>query len=79
MQTFRKKTTIQAEQYFGQGIEGITPICNLDTDEVLGGYIETLEGIMSFKIGDWVAIGAKGEKYPIDKAIFELTYELVID
>lgn len=36
--------------------------------------VNTLEGQMSGKPGDYLVIGAKGEKYPVDKDIFEETY-----
>ena len=39
--------------------------------------VETLEGRMVGKAGDYLAIGANGEKYPIDKRVFEKTYEEV--
>jgi len=39
--------------------------------------VETLEGTMKGKAGDFLIIGIKGEKYPCDKEIFEQTYEEV--
>lgn len=39
--------------------------------------VETLEGLHTGKAGDWLAIGAHGEMYPIDAAVFEDTYEPV--
>lgn len=39
------------------------------------GYIETLEGKMSVRAGDWIITGVKGEKYPCRADIFEATYE----
>jgi hypothetical protein len=38
-------------------------------------YIDTLEGRMSVKPGDWVITGVKGERYPCKPDIFEATYE----
>ena len=38
--------------------------------------VETLEGLHTGKAGDWLAIGAHGEMYPIDASVFEDTYEL---
>ncbi|MCA0132378.1 PGDYG domain-containing protein [Winogradskyella alexanderae] len=38
--------------------------------------VETLEGIMRGKRGDWLMIGVNGEMYPCDKGIFEKTYDL---
>ena len=40
------------------------------------GYINTLEGIMRFSKGDYLAEDINGEHYPIKKEIFEKTYEL---
>ena len=39
--------------------------------------VETLEGIMNGKQGDWLMIGINGEMYPIDQDIFNLTYDLI--
>lgn len=39
--------------------------------------IETLEGIMSANVGDWVIKGVNGEFYPCKPDIFEKTYEKV--
>jgi hypothetical protein len=37
--------------------------------------IQTLEGVMIGKKGDWVIRGIKGELYPCKSDIFEATYE----
>jgi hypothetical protein len=37
--------------------------------------IETLEGVMTAKAGDWIIRGIKGELYPCKADIFEATYE----
>lgn len=37
--------------------------------------VDTLEGVHTGKAGDYLAVGAHGECYPIDKAVFESTYE----
>ena len=37
--------------------------------------VETLEGTMKGKAGDWLIIGVKGEMYPCDDEIFKETYE----
>jgi len=41
--------------------------------------VETLEGEMKGKKGDWLMVGVHGEMYPIDNAIFEKTYTLIED
>lgn len=39
------------------------------------GHINTLEGIMKFKKGDYLVEGIEGEHYPIKESIFKKTYE----
>ncbi|MBF6189533.1 hypothetical protein, partial [Nocardia farcinica] len=41
--------------------------------------IDTLEGIMTATLGDWIIRGIKGEFYPCKSDIFEATYERVAD
>lgn len=41
--------------------------------------IDTLEGEMIAKSGDWIIRGVKGELYPCKPDIFEATYEAVED
>ena len=78
---FRKKPLIvEAIQYTGNNgtkiLHFINP--NLPKDATaFGGTIETLEGIMQVKIGDWIIRGIKGEIYPCKPDIFEKTYELI--
>ena len=38
-------------------------------------FIDTLEGRMNVKIGDWIIKGVKGEFYPCKPDIFEMTYD----
>lgn len=45
------------------------------TDQEL--VIETLEGNMTAKKGDWIIRGVKGEMYPCKPDIFEQTYEAI--
>jgi len=46
-----------------------------------GPYIEidTLEGVMTARPGDYIIKGVKGEFYPYKPDIFEMTYEEVDD
>ncbi|MBA7593878.1 hypothetical protein ES703_00812 [subsurface metagenome] len=39
--------------------------------------VRTKEGKIYGKAGDYLVIGVKGEKYPVDKEIFEETFEEV--
>jgi hypothetical protein len=38
--------------------------------------VETLEGVMEGKKGDYLCKGPAGELWPVDAEIFEQTYEL---
>ena len=42
-------------------------------------YIETLEGVMAAKRGDYIIKGIEGEIYPCDESIFHKSYEKVTD
>ena len=48
----------------------------IDADNY-GCTIETMEGIFTANIGDWIIKGIKGEIYSCNPEIFEATYELV--
>lgn len=39
--------------------------------------VETLEGTLTAKAGDYLVVGVRGEMYPIAKGIFEETYDIV--
>ncbi len=39
--------------------------------------VETMEGPMNGKSGDWLMVGIHGEMYPIDNEIFAKTYNLM--
>ncbi len=39
--------------------------------------VETLEGTMKGKKGDWLMVGIKGELYVCDHKIFKKTYDLL--
>ena len=41
--------------------------------------IETLEGIMTARPGDWIVRGIKGEQYPVKDEIFRLSYDPITD
>ena len=44
-----------------------------------GFEVTTMEGRLRGKPGDYLLIGVKGEKYPVDREIFEATYDLLED
>lgn len=84
MAKFRKKpVVIEAVQWKGgkdnlqevESFAGKSFFCwhyNRDTVS-----IDTLEGTMSVKPGDWIIRGVKGEFYPCKPDIFNATYEVV--
>jgi hypothetical protein len=39
--------------------------------------VETLEGVMQASAGDYLCRGPKGEYWPVQREIFESTYQLV--
>jgi hypothetical protein len=49
------------------------------SDGVPWAEIQTLEGQMFGREGDWIIRGVKGELYPCKPDIFEATYEAVIE
>lgn len=67
------------ENYYVDGIHGNwTGTHNPKTGYFDMKYrIDTLEGVMSGLIGDWIITGVNGEKYPCKPDIFEKTYEKV--
>jgi len=86
MAKYKKKPIIvEAEQWFPyQPVDGVIyPLP--DDNGVIGfhevhgscGVISTLEGSHIVSPGDWIIIGAMGEKYPCKPDIFEMTYEVV--
>lgn len=40
-------------------------------------YIDTLEGVMTADIGDYIVKGLNGEFYPVKPDIFKKTYEVL--
>lgn len=40
-------------------------------------FIQTLEGEMKAKVGDWIIKGVNGEFYPCKDDVFKKTYEFV--
>ena len=82
MQRFRKKpVVIEAVQFVEANRNEWLAL--LDTHLVghrgngLHGYINTLEGQMTIREGDWIIRGVAGEFYPCKDEIFQQTYEAV--
>jgi hypothetical protein len=78
---YRKKpVVIEAIQFLGD--ENVNAVAKFvgDPDEYgkADFYdIETLEGTMTARPGDWIIRGVQGEFYPCKPDIFEATYEAV--
>jgi hypothetical protein len=65
--------------YRHPAVDGLT-VCN-QCEAVMHshGWIDTLEGGHIVCVGDWVITGIAGERYPCKPAIFEATYEPVLE
>ena len=84
MAKFRKKPVV-IEAVKWKGVYGDPPCVRqpgpgqehlLPVDGLLNcGIIETLEGDMIVRQGEWVITGVKGEHYPCKDDIFRATYE----
>ena len=88
MALYRKKTLIEAVQWFKLGdhpnvvpVPSNHPAWNCPEQAALCGWIKTLEGgsdtrWCTVRVGDWIATGTRGENWPINPSIFAETYEL---
>jgi len=86
MAKFRKKpVVIEAEQFTDENKDRAFNFvtCNSSASFNEPGrpilLIQTLEGIMTAQIGDWIIKGVNGEFYPCKPDIFEATYEAVTE
>lgn len=84
MSKYRKRPIeIEAEQFTEENKDRAHTFtrCNTAADWDDDGNpilkIQTLEGVMTARIGDWIIKGVKGEFYPCRNDIFEATYEKV--
>ena len=79
---YRKKpVVIEAIQWNGEINDDIYDFVQVTKQDIVFDepfmVIQTLEGEMTAKIGDWIIKGIKGEFYPCKPDIFEATYEKV--
>ena len=80
---YRKKPVeIEAIQWDGNNTFEVREFCDFGCDYVSDGrykviIIETLEGKMAARKGDYIIKGVNGELYPCKQDIFEKTYEVV--
>ena len=54
-------------------------VINEDSQSIEKIFIQTREGVMTARVGDYIIHGIAGEIYPCDRIIFEMTYERVIE
>lgn len=73
MQRFIKG--VEPDLQFAKAIKKPIPVKCFQIQEAF--EVETMEGIMQGKAGDWLIVGIHGEMYPIDKEIFDKTYDIV--
>lgn len=78
MKYIKKPVTVEAVQFNGENFDEIAQAFNIAPfkkdfgDQLL---IDTLEGQMKAKPGDWIIKGIKGEFYPCKPDIFAESYE----
>lgn len=81
MPLFRKKpVVIEAVQWTGDNFDEVVAFTSARAWRRVPGHdlkIDTLEGVMTADIEDWIIKGVKGEVYPCKPDIFEATYEAV--
>lgn len=73
----KKPVVIEAEEFRSEmSKEFRDQLCDCLGES--GWHVHTLEGASySLKLGDMIIKGIKGEFYPCDKEIFDLTYSLL--
>jgi len=76
MKIYRKKPVeVQVVQWNGENVGEVLKFCGKARIEGDSIFIDTLEGTMEAKTGDYIIKGVKGEFYPCKPDIFEATYE----
>ena len=60
---------------FKQAIKKPIPVKCYQMNEAF--EVETMEGTLKGKAGDYLMIGVRGEMYACDKEIFNETYEII--
>lgn len=80
---YYKKTPITAVQITLDNFDTVKTFahpqeCTPLDKETLSGTIETLEGKMTYKLGDYIIKNITGETYVCDEEIFKETYNEII-
>jgi hypothetical protein len=72
-----KPVRIQAVQWTGNNIHAIKDFTGDNTNFMFGGdlTINTLEGVMTAAVGDYIIRGLRGEFYPCKPDVFVQKYE----
>ena len=85
MPFFQKRPVIiEAEQFTrknkDRAFNFITCNCSASRDAIGDPiiHIQTLEGAMTARLGDWIIKGVKGELYPCKPDIFDATHEALL-
>jgi len=73
MRTFKHHTVPNLK--FKKAVKKPIPIKCIQINEPF--IVETLEGMMKGKEGDWLMVGINKEMYPCDNEIFIKTYDLI--
>lgn len=74
----RKPVEITAEQWFpGKTVAGVEDVPDPDDPGEVVGRVQTLEGPIFARAGDWIVTGVRGEHYPVKPHIFDEIYEPV--
>ena len=60
---------------FKEAVKKPIPIKCYQIDEPF--EVQTMEGIMKGKKGDWLMVGISGEMYPCDDDIFKKSYTII--
>lgn len=72
MRKFKKGTIPNLD--YKKAIKKPIPISCIQINEPF--EVETLEGVMRGRSGDWLMVGIHGEMYPISDEIFKKTYDI---
>lgn len=75
MAKYRKTALVEAEQFLPN--EGKIPKGVFQPKGSHHWGLSTLEGIHELRDGDYICTGPGGEKWNVERSIFEKTYELV--
>lgn len=73
------KAMLQEQEPLPEGLTVVAKSWHPDRGDVHSykAGVDTLEGFMEARIGDWIITGVKGERYPCKPDIFEATYDPV--